>query len=311
MISSETSNLLGALSNDLAAAIAQAGQAVVAVNGRRRMTSSGVHWRSGVIITADHALKRDEEIIVTLADGSTVAATLVGRDGSTDLAVLRLETTDLATELATAEIGDTADLKVGNLVLAIGRSQASGINASMGVISALSGSWRTWHGGQIDQFVRPDLSLYPGFSGGPLVDIQGRVVGINTSGRHNQVLTIPTATVNRVIDQLLQRGRIARGYLGLGMQPVRLPESLKTALDLPGGGVIIVSIETDGPADRAGVMIGDVLVAIADHPINDIQDVHALLDPDWVGQPTPARLVRGGTTIDLTITIGERPRQEG
>jgi serine protease DegQ len=311
MISSETSNLLGALSNDLAAAIAQAGQAVVAVNGRRRMASSGVHWRSGVIITADHALKRDEEITVTLADGSTVAATLVGRDGSTDLAVLRLETTELATELATAEIGNTADLKVGNLVLAIGRSQESGINASMGVISALSGSWRTWHGGQIDQFVRPDLSLYPGFSGGPLVDIQGRVVGINTSGRHNQVLTIPTATVNRVIDQLLQRGRIARGYLGLGMQPVRLPESLKTALNLPGGGVIIVSIETDGPADRAGVMIGDVLVAIADNPINDIQDVHALLDPDRVGQPTTARLVRGGTTIDLTITIGERPRQEG
>lgn len=305
MTASESS-ALGALSHDLAASIAQAGRSIVAVNGRRRFSSSGVHWQPGIIVTSDHAVRREEELTVTLPDGSTVAATLVGRDGGTDLAVLRLESADFAT----AEIGDTALLQVGNVVLAIARSAESGVNASMGVVSALGGSWRSWHGGRIDQFVRPDLTLYPGFSGGALVDIQGCVVGINTSGPRHMVLTIPVTTVNRVVGQLLQGGRVARGYLGLGMQPVRLPESLKRLLNLPGGGVIVVSVEAEGPGDRAGVLIGDILVALAGQPINDVQDVLAMLDPDRVNQPLPTQIVRGGTAIELTITVGERPRRE-
>jgi S1-C subfamily serine protease len=306
MTDSTTPGPLQALSHNLAAAIAQAGQAVVAVNGRRRMASSGVHWRSGIVVTADHSLKRDEEITVLLPDNTTVPATLVGRDSGTDLAVLRVE----AGGLAPAVLGDTAALQVGNLVLAVARSEDSGINASMGVISALSGSWRTWHGGRVDQFVRPDLTLYPGFSGGALIDPQGRVVGINTAAPRHLALTIPVATVNRVVDQLLQRGRIARGYLGVGMQPVRLPDSLKASLNLPGNGVIIVNVETDSPADRAGVLIGDVLVALDGKPIADIQDVHAMLDPDRVGQPLRAQIMRGGAVIELAVSVGERSRRE-
>lgn len=289
------------LSNSLSGAIAQAGSSIVAINGRRR-SSSGIHWQSGIIVTAEHTLKRDEEIGITWADGTTANASLIGRDGGTDLAVLRVEGSDRPT----AQIADANALQVGNLVMAIARSPESGISASMGVISALGGSWRSWHGGQIDRFIRPDLTLYPGFSGGALIDTEGRAIGMNTAGPRHWTLTIPAATIGRVVDQL-GRGRIARGYLGLGMQPVQLPDSLKSSLQLAGGGVIVVSVEPDAPADRAGVLIGDIIVRLADQPISDVRDVHALLDPDRVGQPLPAQIVRAGALTQLTITVGARP----
>jgi S1-C subfamily serine protease len=305
--SSATSNALLALSNNLADAIEQAGHAVVTVNARRRMPSSGVHWQQGVVVTADYTIKREEDITVTLPDGRTVPATLAGRDSGTDLAVLRLQ----ETERPVAEIGDPTSLKVGHLVLAIARPGENGLSASLGVISALSGTWRSWHGGQIDQFIRPDLTLYPGFSGGPLVNVQGQVMGINTSGPRNLVLTIPASTVNRVVDQLLQTGRIARGYLGLGMQPVRLPDNLKQSLNLSSnGGVIVVSLEPNGPADRAGILIGDILVALDQTSISDISDVHAMLDPERVGKPLRTQIIRGGNSVEVSITVGERPQGE-
>jgi len=296
-----------ALSNDLAAAVERAGSAVVAVNGRQRIPSSGVYWRSGVVVTADHTVRRDDEITVTLPDSRTVPATLAGRDSSTDLAVLKLQ----GVELPAVEIGDASWLKVGHLVLAVGRSAESGLSASMGVISAKGGAWRSWYGGQIDQFLRLDLTLYPGFSGGPLVDAQGHIVGINTSGPRRMVLAIPASTVNRVVDQLLEKGRIARGYLGLGMQPVRLPDNLKRTLNLPSvGGVIVVNVETNGPADQAGVLIGDVLVALDGTPVSDTGDVLAMLGSDRVGKTVSVHVIRGGTSIELTITVGERPHRE-
>ncbi len=301
-MTTEASNVLTALSQDLSGAIAQASESLVAINGRRRMSSSGVHWQTGIIVTAEHTLKRDEEIAVTWADGTTANASLIGRDGGTDLAVLRVET-----HQPIAQTADLETLQVGNLVLAIARSPESGVNASMGVISALGGSWRSWHGGQIDRFIRPDLTLYPGFSGGALIDTQSRVIGINTAGPRHWTLTIPAPTVQRVVDQLVNRGRIARGYLGLGMQLVQLPESLKSSLQLTGGGVIVVSVEANGPSDRAGVLIGDVIVSLADQPVSDIRDVHALLDPDRVGQALTAQIIRAGALMQLTITVGERP----
>ena len=294
---SEMTSALLTLSNDLASA-------VVAVNARRRIPSSGVHWRSGVIVTADQTVKRDEEITVTLPDNRTVPATLAGRDSNTDLAVLKLQ----GVELPLAEIGDTKLLKVGNMILAVARPGESGLSASMGVVSALSGAWRTWGGGQIDQFVRLDLTLYPGFSGGPLVDASGCVVGINTSGPRNMVLTIPTSTVNRVVDGLLEKGRIARGYLGLGMQPVLLPDSLKNTLNLPSnGGVIVVNVEPNGPADQAGVFIGDVLLSLDDQPVSDTGDVQMMLGPECVGKTVNVQVIRGGALTKVQILVGERP----
>lgn len=304
--SSETASALLALSHELAEAVERAGRAVVAVNARQRMPSSGVHWREGVVVTADHTVKRDEEITVTLPDGGSAPAMLAGRDSSTDLAVLKLQ----GVELPTADLGDVSSLKVGHLVLAVARTGERGPSASLGVISALSGAWRTWHGGQIDRFVRLDLTLYPGFSGGPLVDGQGRVVGINTSGPRNMVLAIPASTVTRVVDQLLEKGHIARSYLGLGMQSVRLPETFKRTLHLADdGGLIVVAVESESPAEKAGMLIGDVLIALDGTRVSDTADVQAILGPERVGTPVRVSIVRAGTSAELTITVGERPRR--
>jgi S1-C subfamily serine protease len=309
-VASEGASALLALSNDLAEAVARAGQAVVAVYARPRMPSSGVHWRQGVIVTADHTVRRDEEISVGLPDGRTVPAALAGRDASTDLAILTLP----AAELPVADIGDASALRVGHVVLAVARpgERGRGLNASWGVISALGGPWRSWHGGQIDQFIRPDVSLYPGFSGGPLVHAHGRVMGINTSGPRSTPLTIPPATVNRVVGQLLEKGRIVRGYLGLGMQPVRLPERLKQSLNLPAtSGIIIVAVEPASPAEKAGLLIGDVLVALDGMPVSDTADIQALLGPERVGTAVSVSCIRAGVLAERVITIGERPQRIG
>ena len=305
--SSETGSPLLALSNNLADAVERAGRSVVAVNARHQLASSGVHWRPGVIVTADHTIDREENISVTLPDGRSVPATLAGRDAGTDLAVLKIE----AGDLPLAELADGEALKVGHIMLAVARPGETGVSASMGAISVVGGAWRTWSGGQIDRLVRPDLTMYPGFSGGPLVDAQGRVAGVNTSGlARSMALTIPVATVNRVVEQLLSKGRIARGYLGLGMQRIPLPENLKSVLEPPvSEGLIVISVETGGPADKAGALVGDIVIAIDGKPVSSTDDVQAILDPERVGKTVGVRIVRGGTPSELQLTVGERPRR--
>src|SRR5262245_12650601 len=305
--SATTASTLLALSNDLADAVARAGQSIVAVNARPRIPSSGVHWREGLIVTAEHTVQRDEEISIILPDGKKEKAELVGRDSSTDLALLKIS----GANPPLAEVGDATELKIGHLALAVARPGERGLSASLGVVSALSGSWRTWGGSRIDQFIRLDLSIYPGFSGGALVDARGRVAGIITSGPRNSVMAIPAATVNRVVEQLSSKGRITRGFLGLGMQPVRLPDALKQSLKLEGhGGVIIVEVKPGGPADRAGALIGDVLVELDGRTISEPGDVHAALDPEQVGKTLKAKFVRAGAKIELSIIVGERPARE-
>ena len=315
--SSEISSTLLALSNNLADTVERVGASVVAVNGRtshgrrgwlrRNSSSSGIHWRPGIIVTSDETIKREEEITVTLPDGRTVPVTILGRDASTDVAVLKLENI----EFPVAEIGDAATLKVGHLALALGRGTENGVSASMGVVSAIGDAWRSMSGGSIDRFVRLDLTLYSGFSGGPMVDAAGKVAGMNTSGPRNMALTIPASTVNRVVNQLVSKGRIARGYLGLGMQPVRLPDTLKSALSLASnGGVIVINVEPNGPADKAGVLIGDVLVAIDGNPVSDTGNVQAMLGTETVGKSLKVQLIRGGAPLEVTLTVGERPARE-
>ena len=305
--SPEMPSALLALSNNLADVVEQVGHSVVTVQGRSRLSSSGVHWRSRIVVTADETIKRSEDITVTLPDGRTVPATLVGRDPSTDIAVLKLQDV----ELPVADIGEASLLKVGHVVLAVGRSSESGLSASMGVVSAISGSWRSSYGGLIDQFVRLDLNLYPNLEGGPLVEASGRVVGITVSGPRRTVITIPASTINRVVDQLLAKGHIARGYLGLGMQPVRLPETLKNTLNLSSlGGVIVINVESDGPADKSGVLIGDVLVEIDGTPVGDTSDIQVMLGSQTVGKTLNVQIVRGGTLVEVALTVGERQGKE-
>lgn len=301
---SPTLGVLESLSNDLAGAVDRAGQSVVAIHARRRIPASGVHWRPGVIVAAHHTIQRDEEITITLADGSSVNASLVGRDPSTDLAVLKVD----EAKVPVASLADPSSVRVGSLVLALGRPGNS-VTASLGVISAVGGEWRTWHGGTIDQFVRLDISIYDGFSGGPLIDASGRVLGIDTSGlSRGAALAIPVTTVNRVVDQLLKSGRVSRGYLGLGMQAVRLPEALVDKLKLPNEvGLLVVSTAPGSPADKAGIFIGDVIVSVGKTPISDPADLLTFLGGDHIGKTLQALILRGGEPRDVSVTVGERP----
>ncbi|MDM9379670.1 PDZ domain-containing protein [Chlorogloeopsis sp. ULAP01] len=292
------------LSNSVAAIVEQVEKTVVAINAGSRISPSGIHWRNGVIVTSDESLQRYDEITVTLAGDRKLPVILLGHDPSTDIAVFKLENADIPV----AQIGDAKTLKVGHLVLGLARSSDGDIRAAMGTVSAVSGAWQSLSGGNIDQYIRPDITLYPGFAGGPLVDATGYVVGMNTSGRRGTALTIPTATVNRVVQQLLSAGKIARGYLGVGMQPVQLPKNLQIALNLSAAtGVIVVNVEHNSPADKAGVTIGDVLVALDGNPVTDTVDVLALLNhSDRIGKTVKMQLVRGGVLMELAIIVGER-----
>jgi S1-C subfamily serine protease len=294
-----------ALSNDLAHIVEQVGGAVVSIDSKTSMPTSGIHWRSGIIITSDENLGRSEDITVTLSDNRKVSATILARDSSTDIAVLKLQDV----ELPLAKIADATSFKVGHLVLALARGNDGNIMAAMGAVSVVSGAWRSMNGGNIDQYIRPDITLYRSFAGGPLVDASGCVVGMNTSGRRGTALTIPASTINRVLEQLLEKGRIARGYLGLGMQPVRLPENLKNTLNLSSSaGVIVVNVEQNGPADKAGVLLGDVLVMVDGTPVSDTVDILALLNSSTsIGQTVNVQAVRGGALVELAIAIGEKP----
>lgn len=291
------------LSNDLASAVERTAPALVTVHARRRLPSTGVHWRSGIVVTADHTVRTTDDITISTADGRMLPGVLAGRDPGSDLAVLRVK--DLGS--AAAALGDDAGLKVGHMVLALGY----GPRVSWGVISALGPRWRSHRGGEIDRLVRLDLLLYPGFSGGPLVDSTGRVIGVITSGLgHDSRLAVPATTVNRVADELLKSGRVARGYLGLGTQPVRMPDSLRSQLGLPGEiGLIVVMVEPDGPAARAGVLLGDVLVALDGEAVSDLEEVQARLRGDRIGAAMRATLVRAGARVELGVTVGEQPRR--
>jgi len=295
---------LQALSNNIAEIVAQSGKAIVSLNANRRFSPSGIHWQEGIIVTSDESLKRYDDITVTLENGDKKSVSLLGRDPSTDVAVFKIENHDIPV----ATIGNAANLKVGNLVLALARSNEGAIRAAMGAVSVVSGEWQSMSGGNIDQFIRPDISLYPGFSGGALVDALGNIIGMNTTGRRGTALTIPASTIDRVIAQLVTKGRIPRGYLGLGMQPVRLPDNLKSSLNLTStGGVIVVNVETNSAAENAGILLGDVLISFDGSTVEDTNDVLVLLnDSSRLGKSVQLQIVRGGELIELNLTVSER-----
>ena len=294
-------NGLQSLSNDLAAAVERAGRVVFGVNGRARLGSTGVHWRPGLVVTADHTVQVEEDVTITGPDGRALTARVAGRDPTIDIAVLKVD----APGIAAADVADSSAVRVGHIVLALG----AGPRASWGVVSSI-GDGRPDRSAS-GQLLHLDLTLYPGFSGGPLVDVQGRVVGINTSGasRHRQ-LAIPATAVNRVLDELQRRGRIPRAYLGVSTQPVRLPEPVRQRLNLDQQtAVIVVEVQPGSPAAAAGLMIGDVIVSLGAMAITDPTDLKSALRPDRVGESITASLLRGGEPRDLPVVVGERPRR--
>jgi S1-C subfamily serine protease len=299
-------SVLETISNEFAAAAEQAGGSVVAVHARRWMPTSGIEWKQGVIVTAHHGVKRDEEIKVSLADGKVVTARLAGRDPSTDLAVLRID----EGAVRAPKVGDSTTLKLGHLVLALGRTRRGDLVASSGIVGGISGEWKSWRGGQLDQHIRLDLALYPGFSGGPLVNARGEIVGVNTRGlSRGRAVTVPVATVNRVVDELLEKGHIARPYLGIAMQPIVLPEGVRGQLGAAARmGLVIMHVESGGPAEKGGVLLGDVVVSVAGKFVENIDAIQDVIATAKIGDTVPVQLHRAGQIRPLSITLGERAK---
>lgn len=294
------SNPFQSLSEATAGVVQSAGEAVVQVNARRRLPASGVVWSAeGVIITAHHVVKSNT-ISVTLADGTTLGARLVGRDATTDLAVLRVD----AGDLPAAQWNDN-EMAVGHLILALARPGRT-VQATVGIVSALGEAWRTSAGGQIDRYLQTDVLMYPGFSGGPLVNAEGQMLGINSSALvRGTSITVPATTVGRVAEALLAHGRVQRGYLGVSTQAVRLPEDLREKVGHDTG-LLIVAVESDSPAGEAGLVLGDTIVSLDGQPVRSHDDLVALLSGERIDQKAPLGIVRGGEVQTRNVTIGER-----
>lgn len=292
------------LSNALARETDRAAASVVAVHTEARGSSSGVVWRDGIIVTAEHALRRDEEIHVTLPDGRVVPAALVGRDASTDLAVLRCP----EAAASVAELSDVSTIKLGSLVLVVGRTRASGPVAALGTVSLVASERRTWLGAGLSPYVRLDVGLQPTAVGGAVIDAHGRAIGVATPRfARFGAIAVPASTVNRVVDALLKGGHIPQGYLGVGLHPIRLPEALRQSLQRNGKtAVMVVEVEPDGPAHKAGILIGDLLVAFGPRAIARVEDVHAQLTQDAIGKTISVKLVRGGVAQETSLVVGER-----
>ncbi len=295
-------NTLIDLSAGLAGLVEMAKASIVRVEGRRRMPASGIVWSAdGVVVTAHHVLTRDENITVGLDSGEEVRAGLIGRDPTTDLAVLRLPKTGLPI----LQQLPADQLKVGQLALAAGRP-GEGIEAAMGVISSLGESWRTPAGALVDRFVQSDVTPFPGFSGGPLLDAAGQLIGLNTSALlRSAMLTLPVLTIQRVVAALLAHGRIRRGYLGIGSQVVRLPEALSESLKQKTG-LLIISVEPGSPSDHAGLLMGDTLVSLAGLALTDMDDLYTALSTDRISTSQVVRFIRGGQVQETQVLLGER-----
>ena len=298
----ESSDLLAALSAGMADAVEKVATSVVRVHGRRRRPASGVVYAPNMVLTASHALEREEDLTVGTSDGRTLAARFAGRDPSTDLAALRVE--DLEVEAATPAEGEA---RIGQLALAVGSpGRGEGPRASLGVVSSVGGPMRTWRGPRLERYIQTDATPYPGFSGGPLVDVRGSVLGIMTTGLgRGAALAIPTELAWRVAKSLEERGSVRRGYLGILSQPVRLPDGQRLGLTQRGG-LLVVGVEDGSPAGRGGLIIGDILATLDGQPIEDTEDLLVLLTGERVGREVEVKVIRGGELRTLQVSVGER-----
>src|SRR5687767_1670915 len=295
------SNTLKEFSNDLSAAVEKAGASTILVDARKRYPASGIAYADDLVLTADHVVTK-EDIKVGLPDGKTLSATVAGRDPGSDLALLRLA------EKALSPAKTSDDVKVGQLVLALGRPSNAGMQASWGIVTAISGPTRTFRGGMLDEYLQTETTPYPGFSGGPLVNTEGEVLGLNTSGlTRGSSLTIPVKVAWRIAVALEKNGSVKRGYLGVRKQLVEIPEAARTALQREQRhGLLVLWLEESGPAQAGGLLVGDILVAIKGQPIGDPDDLFAALNSETVGKAIAVEVVRGGRPETVQVTVAER-----
>ena len=297
--------MLQQLSDELAGAVERAGSSIVRVSGRRRLPATGIVWSSdasgATIVTASHVVERDEDITITAADGQTHPATLAGRDDGSDIAVLLVAGVDL-----TPAPHNGADVKVGQLVLALGR--AVDLAATIGVVSAAGGPWHRGRGRRHEKLISSDAPMFPGFSGGPLLDASGSVLGVLSShlGR-GQTLAVPADVAGKIVDSLKAHGKVRRGYLGVGTQPVDLPNALRSARNITQErGLLLVTVDEDGPAGKAGLALGDIVLALDGDPVEGLESLRGHLSSDNVGNSVTVRLLRGGVPQELAVVIGEQ-----
>jgi S1-C subfamily serine protease len=297
------SGIWSGLSKSITETIEGVQDSIVTVHGGGRSTSSGVVWRPGVILTVRHGLRRSDSLQAA-HHGDPFPATLAGADAGTDLAVLRVD----SSVGKPAETVGGESVRVGELVLAVGRSALGDISASAGIIARLGSGWRTWRGGQMDRLIRPDLQLYVGQSGSALVSEDRRVLGINSSAlARNAVITVPASTVDRVVDAILERGHVPRPFLGAAMQAVPVPESLRAhfvaGVD---EALLVLHVEAKAPAAAAGMLVGDLVLSVDGHLVHNVHDVQHRLAGLKVGEPVAVIVIRGGVRIDLTVILADR-----
>lgn len=303
MSPTKSTSALAELSSQLSTAVESAAQFIVAIHARRRIPSSGIEWRDGVIVSASHTVRQDGEVSVTLPNGESATATVAGRDATTDLVALRLK----GAQSTAAPMADPASSGVGSLVLAVGRPGRS-VSASFGIISAVGEGWRTAQGARIDRVLRLDLAIYDGFSGGPLVDASGGVVGINNSALARGIPTaLPAATVDRVLDELLQRGHVRRPFLGVAVHPVTLGAEVMRRNNLSSdAGLVVISVADGAPADKAGILVGDVLIGVGGAPLARSTDLLDRLSSVRAGASLELSLLRGGVAMTVTVNPADR-----
>jgi S1-C subfamily serine protease len=296
-------NMLIELSDAIADAAELAGKSTVLVDARRRFPASGIAITKDLILTADHVVERDEDIKVILADGTELNARLAGRDPGSDLAVLKLD----SASATPAEVSKTP-ARVGQFVLAIGRPSKNGIQSSFGSVNSLGGPVRTGRGGMLEKFIKTDVVSYPGFSGGPLVNGDGTIFGINTSGfGSGSAITIPTDIAWKIAETLEKDGKIKRGYLGIRSQTVNIPADSQKALKrTQETGLLLVGLEDDSPAGKDGLRVGDILVSVNGEPVSHHDELFARLSGDVVGKSIPVEVLRGGKLESIKVTVGER-----
>lgn len=295
-------NALTDFSTGLTTAVEKAGASTILVDARKRYPASGIAYADDLILTADHVVTREDDIKVLLPDGNSLQATIAGRDPGSDLAVLRLA----EKVLTPAPTSDS--IKVGQLVLALGRPNSAGMQASWGIVTAINGPTRTFRGGLLEEFIQTETTPYPGFSGGPLINTDGEVLGLNTSGlTRGSSLTIPVKVAWRVADALAKHGSVKRGYLGVRTQPVDVSESARQALKREQShGLLLLWLEEGGPAETAGVLVGDIIVAISGQAVGDADDLFSALTSDTVGKSIAVEVLRGGRPETVPVTVGER-----
>lgn len=297
---STNAGALGALSQQMADAVEAAGKSLVMVNGRARQAATGIAYGDAdLVLTADHVLEREDNLTVLTHDGRSLAASLVGRDPSTDLAVLRVP------GLSVPAAKPAPAARVGQIALAVGRPSEDGVMASIGVVSKVSGPIRVGRGATIDKVIQTDATPYPGFSGGALVDATGAVLGLLTTGlARGAAIVIPMEIAFKVAATLTQQGYIKRGYLGIVSQQVALPPAQRT--DGHEHGLLIVRVEEGSPAEKGGLMVGDIVLAIEGHAVRDADDLLAALSGERVGKPAAVTVMRGGAAHSVTVTVGQR-----